>query len=66
MAFFGVGYAVELYPVEPIDVAYVAQPILEWAVVVRVFHRRPNSAAVIVAADDNVWHLEHVDRVLQH
>lgn len=46
----------ELLPVQPCDVPHAHDPVLDQPVVV-VLHRRAHPAAVVVPADDDVFHL---------
>jgi hypothetical protein len=46
------------------DVAHVPQPVVDQPVL-RALERRQHAAAAVVAADDDVPHLQHVDGVLQ-
>ncbi|MNH26129.1 hypothetical protein D3C79_861620 [compost metagenome] len=55
----------ELFAVLEIDILDVAQPVVDEAQLL-VLHRRLDAAATVVAADDDVLHLEHLHRVLQH
>ncbi len=43
----------------------MAQPVVDQPEFV-VLHRRAYAAAAVVAADDDVFHLQHVDRELDH
>jgi hypothetical protein len=47
------------------DVLHVAEPVVDEAELL-IVERRLHAAASVVAADDDVLHLQHVDRELQH
>ena len=60
-----VGKPQELRLVGLLDVLHVLQPVVDQPMGGAV-KRGANAAAAIVAADDHVADLEHVDRILQH
>jgi hypothetical protein len=59
----GVFNGVELLSVEPVDVADLAEPVLQWGVVVQALARCTNSTAIIVPTYDNVRNFQHCHSV---
>ena len=59
------GIAFSCHVVRATDVLHVAQPVVDQAVRVR-FEGGADAAAAVMSADDDVLHLKHVDRKLEH
>ena len=59
------GERLELGGVLLAHVHHVAEPVVDQAVA-GALERRLDAAAAVVAADDHVLHVQHVDRVLEH
>ena len=55
----------ELFTIFEVDILDVAQPVVDETQLL-ILHRGLDAAAAIVTADDDVLHLEHFYRVLQH
>ena len=62
---FFVGDCVQLFAVQPVHVADVAQPRVQRAVVAGL-HGGFDAAAVVVSADDDVFDFQMIDRVADY
>mmetsp|Transcript_15732 Transcript_15732/g.43455 ORF Transcript_15732/g.43455 Transcript_15732/m.43455 type:complete len:215 (+) Transcript_15732:18-662(+) len=65
MARLSVGDGIEFFLVEAVDVAHVAQPLLERGDVVEIILGGAHATAFVVAADDDILDLEVANAVLQ-
>ena len=64
-ALIGIGDGIELFGIEAVDIANVPKPVVDQAVVLSI-EGGLDAAAAVVAADNDVFHLQHLDGILDN